>query len=409
MQSRKKIAIIGAGAAGLVAAVTAARAGGDVTVYEKHPRAGKKILATGNGRCNVSNTDLSLTHYHGKNPEFARFALESFGFEACRGFFEGLGLLYKIAPNGRAYPFSLQASSVVEILMYELESLGVRVLFESPVEAVTPSKQGLNIKAGTSGGSFDAVLVAAGGKAAPGLSSDGEGYALVSPLGHRTATPFPSLVQLKLDAPFLKKLSGVKVEGKVSLLDAKGSVIQEGEGDVLFTDYGISGNAVLDISRLAARKLLDGETVKVSVDAFPAMEAKALDDLLQKRFALQPKKEGIASLVGLVNKKLAGVLIDRTEIPRDKNVANYSKQERKALVKLMKEWEFRVTGTQDWKRAEVTAGGIETADVDPTTMESRLCKGLYFAGEVLDIDGDCGGYNLHWAWASGYLAGRSMV
>jgi predicted Rossmann fold flavoprotein len=409
MNHKKKIAIIGAGAAGLVAAITAARAGADVTVYEKHARAGKKILATGNGRCNVSNTDLSLSHYHGKEPRFARFALEVFGFEACREFFESLGLVYKVAPNGRAYPFSMQAASVVDVLMYELESLGARILFDAPVKTVTRGKTGLALKAGEVGGTFDAVLIATGGKAAPGLASDGEGYALAKPFGHNVAVPFPSLVQLKLEASFLKRISGVKVEGVVTLQDQSGRTIQEADGDILFTDYGISGNAVLDISRKAAERVLAGETVSVSIDSFPTMENKVLDELLQKRFTLQPKKEGVASLIGLVNKKLAAVLVEDAGIASDKNVANYSKQERKALVTRMKSWTFRVTGTQDWKRAEVTAGGIETKAVDPETMESKLQKGLYFAGEVLDIDGDCGGYNLHWAWASGYLAGRSMV
>lgn len=406
---RKRIAIIGAGAAGLVAAVTAARAGADVTVYEKHGRAGKKILATGNGRCNVSNEDLSLSHYHGSDPRFASYALENFGFDACREFFEALGLVYKIAPNGRAYPFSMQAASVVDLLMYELESLGVRVLFEAPVARIDRKGGKLELHAGELGGTFDAVLIATGGKAAPGLASDGEGYALAEPFGHKVTAPFPSLVQLRLDASFLKRISGVKVEGRVSLLDGKGSVLQEAEGDVLFTDYGISGNAVLDISREAAQRLQKGESVSVRVDGFPGMESKVLDELLQKRFTLQPTKDGIAGLIGLVNKKLAAVLVDEAGIPREKNVANYSKQERKALVRLMKSWTLPVTGTQEWKRAEVTAGGIETKDVDPETMESRLQKGLYFAGEVLDIDGDCGGYNLHWAWASGHLAGRSMV
>lgn len=409
MQRRKKIAIIGAGAAGLAAAVTAARAGADVTVYEKHPQAGRKILATGNGRCNVSNTDLSLSHYHGRDPEFARFALEQFGFEACREFFAGLGLEYKIAPNGRAYPLSLQAASVVELLMYELGELGCRVLFDTAVTEIVASKGGFTVRSGASGMQFDNVLIATGGKAAPGLSSDGEGYALAKAFGHKVATPFPSLVQLKLDAPFLKRLSGVKVEGVITLLDGSGKTLQEARGDVLFTDYGVSGNAVLDISRKAAERLPAGEKTAVRIDSFPELDAKELDAMLLKRFTLQPKKDGVAGLVGLVNKKLAAVVVEQAGIAKETNVANLSKKERKALVNLLKSWQFDVIGTQDWKRAEVTAGGIETKEIDPHTMESRLCKGLYFAGEVLDIDGDCGGYNLHWAWAGGYLAGRSMA
>lgn len=408
MTDKSNIAVIGAGAGGLAAALTAARAGAKVTVYEKHPQAGRKILATGNGRCNVSNVDLDLSHYHGRDPGFARYALEQFGFKACREFFRNLGLEYKVMPNGRAYPLSQQASSVVELMHYELEALGVRILFDSGVEKISPKKEGLAVACRHNESLYDAVLIATGGKAAPGLASDGEGYALAAPFGHTVTPTFPSLVQLKLDAPFLKKISGVKVDGTAALL-VEGETVQEAEGDVLFADYGLSGNAVLDISRKAGESLLAGKRVEVEVDSFPDLDEKALDSLLQKRFELHPKKETAASLVGLVNKKLAQAVTEAAGIPKETKVANLSKKERKAIVQHLKGWRFAVTGTQEWKRAEVTAGGIDVKDVNPETMESRLQRGLYFCGEVLDIDGDCGGYNLHWAWASGYLAGRSMV
>jgi hypothetical protein len=409
MGPKKRIAIIGAGAAGLVAAVAALRTGAVVSVYEKHSRPGRKILATGNGRCNISNTDLGLSHFHGQTPGFAAYALEQFGFAACREFFEGLGLAYRIADNGRAYPYSHQASSVVELLLYELEALGGRLITEASVTAVRFENGAFFLDGTGESGSFDRVLVATGGKAAPGLCGDGEGYGLLAPFGHRVVEPFPSLVQLKLDASFLKRISGVKIEGAITLLSGDDTVLQKAAGDLLFTDYGISGNAVLDISRKAGERLQRGETLYVRLDAFPEHETAELDALLLARFTLQPKKEAAASLVGLVNKKLAPAVVAAAGIAAERNVANLSKKERKALVRVLKGWEFSVTGTQEWSRAEVTAGGINTENVNPKTMESALQKGLYLAGELLDIDGDCGGYNLHWAWASGYLAGKSMA
>ena len=404
----RKIVIIGGGASGLVAAITASRAGAQVTVLEKLASVGKKILATGNGRCNMTNEEQGAHHYHCADPAFVTPAFKAFDYAKTIAFFHEIGVETLQLNGSKIYPLSLQASSVVDLLRDEAQNLGVDIHINSNVTAIKQLKKGFSV-ATEAGGALqaDKLLIATGGKAAEHLGSDGAGYAFAKTFGHAVTSLFPTLIQLRSDAKYLKKIAGVKFEGRVTLL-IDGKVVQSEEGDVLFTDYGVSGNTVIDISRRAAKALEEKREVKVRLNLLKMFDRKELDAMMLRRFENRPKKSLTFSLVGLVNKKLAPVIVNEV-IGEDKFAAQTSKKERLRLVDFMQNWELDITGTQEFKRAEATAGGVRVDEVDAQTMESKKVKGLYFAGEVLDVDGDCGGYNLQWAWSSGYLAGSSMT
>lgn len=404
----RNIVIIGGGASGLVAAIVAARQGAKVTVLEKLASVGKKILATGNGRCNMTNAELGMHHFHSSDPTFFRPALEVFGFEKTIAFFHEIGVETLQQKSTKIFPLSLQASSVVDLLRDEAQNLGVAIHINSEVSGLTKTEKGFVVVVeGAPALDAEKVLIATGGKAAAHLGSDGAGYKLAKVFGHTITPLFPTLVQLRSNAKYLKKISGVKFEGTMMLL-IDGEEVQRETGDILFTDYGVSGNTVIDISRNAAKALEEKRLVKIRMNLMPMFDRKALDAMMLRRFENRPKKSLTFSMVGLVNKKLAPIIVNET-IGEDKMAAHTSKKERLKLVDFMQNWELEITGTQEFKRAEATAGGIRVDEVDAQTMESKKIKGLYLAGEVLDVDGDCGGYNLQWAWSSGYLAGLSMA
>ena len=408
-----RIVIVGGGAAGLTAAIAAATRGALVTVLERLPRVGKKILATGNGRCNLTNVNLALTNYHGEDPAFATYALERFDVDRTLGFFADLGIEPRIETGGKVYPASGQASSVLDVLRYELDRLGVEIRCEARVKEIRRAESGFTLQLkDQSQLKTSRVIIATGGQAYPGLGSDGSGFSLVKNLGHTIVEPFPALVQLRLAADFLKQVKGLKFEGLARLLTgakAGGKVVGTARGEILFADYGVSGPPILELSRMAGERLKAGEEVWLRLTVLDLPEGE-LDRLLVDRFKSRPGKTLEFSLVGLINKRLIPVLcreagIDDTVRP----VAKVTPPERLRLVKLLRDWPLQVTGTTSWASAQVTAGGVRVAEVNPRTMESKLVPGLYFAGEVLDIDGDCGGFNLQWAWSSGWVAGSSAA
>ncbi len=396
-----RIAIIGAGASGMLAAIVCARRGADVVLYERCDRVGKKILATGNGRCNYSNADIKILNYHGQNPQFASYALENFGFCDTKEFFEELGMLTKIEQNGKAYPYSLQASSVLDVLRFELERLDVKVvcgfeaakLYKKNDEFNIVSYDNVRVTA-------DKVILACGGKASSALGSNGSGYELLKSFGHKVTNTFPALVQVKTDTKYVKALKGIKLDAKVTFL-ADG-VEQTTYGEVLFCDYGLSGPAIFNISRLCG----EYKNAKIVLDLLPEIDYNNLRELLIKRKAPYRNIENF--FVGMINKKVGMTVAKYAEVlPYARSSDSLSDKEINALASAIKKFTLSVEGTMSWNNAQVTAGGIVTDDVCEKTMESKLCPGLYITGELLDIDGDCGGYNLQWAWSSGYLAGVS--
>ena len=404
----KNIAIIGAGASGLIAAIVAAREGAAVTVYEKNSKIGRKLLATGNGRCNITNRDLTLTHFHGKNPLFAIPALKQFDYHKCYNFFNELGIELIEKENGRLYPMSLQASSVVDMLIYETKRVGVKFKINTDITDIEKINNGFLLKTANHNDLYLKLLIATGSPAMPSLGSCDSGYDFAKSFGHTIIQPLPSLVQLISSAPYLKKVSGVKFNGHIKVLINKQNQCST-YGDILFTNYGVSGSAILDVSRPISTALANKNSVEVILDLMPLFSKEKLITLLQKRVKFANNKTIALYLEGLINKKLTTVIIEEANLPANINQAN--QLGRKDLTKIaytIKNIKLKIIDTKGFKSCEVAAGGIDTTEIDQNTMQSKLQNGLFFSGEVLDIDGDCGGYNLQWAWASGYVAGKSL-
>lgn len=393
------VAVIGGGASGLTAAIAAARKGAKVTLYEGGARVGKKILITGNGRCNLTNINADVNHYHGENTKFIMGVKNRFWVNETIDFFKEIGVMVKEETEGRIYPNSDRASSVLDALRFYADYMGVRTVCDFEVIAVK-KKDGkfLITSRDNKSGKADKVIVATGGMAAPSTGSKGIGYDIFKSMGH-TVTPLrPSLVQLKSDTKLVRPLKGVRVNAAVTL----GKYTEMGE--VQFTDYGLSGIVIFNIS---AR--LDGEK-KISLDLMPARSRKEINALLRER------KDNLFYLTldeflsGMFNKKI-GVLLLKTIGAEllTRGTDTLTSKEINRVTEIIKKWEFPVTGTMSWNNAQVTGGGVRTSEFNPSTMESKKTEGLYGCGEVMDIDGDCGGYNLQWAWSSGYTAGDSAA
>lgn len=409
----KQISIIGGGAAGLVAAIVAARNGSNVVIYERMNRVGKKILATGNGRCNMTNINLTadnLSCIHGKNKEFASNILKRFTVEDTINFFEVLGIAHKVEDGGKVFPMSNQAGSVLDVLRYEIEKLGVQVIYDVEIEEIIQNKNKFILK-DINGAEYecDKVIISTGGKSNPNLGSNGSGYELTKKLGHSIIKPFPALVQLKLESPFLKSVKGVKFDGQASII-VNNEVLRTEEGEILFTDYGISGPPILQLSRKAIESLECKKNPTIKVDMFPNHTYEELLDLISLRLSYQYDRPLDFSFIGLINKKLIPIILKEANIRNIKRLCyETSNKEIEKIVRLLKDWQFKIVGSQSWKHSQVTAGGVDLSQVNSETLESELIPGIYIAGELLDIDGDCGGFNLQWAWSSGYVAGTEAA
>lgn len=404
-----KVLVIGGGAAGMMAAISAKNHGADVILLERNNRVGRKILATGNGRCNYTNINLSIDNYHGKNPKFPYSPLSQFNVYDTIDFFERLGITPYIEENGRVYPMSLQSSSVLDVLRFELEYLGIEVITEAFVTDISKKANKFSVTL-EDGRKFtgDRIILATGGKAAPNTGSDGNGYKLAEKLGHTIEYVFPGLVQLKLEGNFFKKVDGVKIVGVAELYD-ENMLIRREEGDILFTNYGISGPPILQISRIANKLLYEGKKPELKIVIIKDKNKEELEKYLHYRFSFMPKKTIEKALIGLINKRLIIPMLKEIGVDKNKLIAHISKEEIRKISNILTDFRFNIIGSKSWDSAQVTAGGVKTDEINNTTMESKLVKGLYFAGEIVDVDGDCGGFNLQWAWSSGYVAGKNSA
>lgn len=410
MNKGKRVIVVGGGAAGMTAAISAARLGARVTILEKNSRVGKKLLVTGNGRCNFTNINADPAYYHGADPEFVRGALTNFSVNDTFRFFEKLGIVPKVEDLGKVFPMSDQASSVLDVLLYELNELGVEIVGDAFVSDIIKGDREFSVKL-KNGAEYqgDKVIIATGGKAMPAGGSDGNGHDLAKKLGHTITDIFPALVQLKLEGSFFKRIEGVKFVGTAVIMSGDESLAAD-RGDILFTNYGISGPPILQISRKAGELLNAGKEAFLKITLIDAMTKDDLRRMIEKRFQTGSKKPVDFSLVGLINKRLIPVVLSEAGINDLKRpVAGLSAAEREGIVNILTDWRFKIRGTMSWSSAQVTAGGVATAEIDEQTMESKLVKGMFFAGEIVDIDGQCGGFNLQWAWSSGFVAGRSAV
>ena len=410
MNQSKQVIVVGGGAAGMMAAITARRRGAHVTILEKNPRVGKKILATGNGRCNFTNIHADHADYHGNNPEFARSALTSFTVTDTIRFFEKLGITPKVEDFGKVFPMSDQASSILDVLLFELNQLQVEIICNAVVAEITKEEQQFKIRL-QDGPVYrgDRVIIATGGKAMPASGSDGSGYDLARKLGHTITALFPALVQLMLEGSYFQRIAGVKFVGTAEIIHHGQSLAQD-RGDILFANYGVSGPPIFQLSRKAGELLHAGKEAYLKITLLDRFSKAELSELIKKRFQASPQKPVDISLVGLINKRLIPVLLSEAGIKDLKRpVAALSASEQAGISNILNDWRFKIRGTKSWPSAQVTAGGVATTEIEADTMESKLVKGLFFAGEIIDIDGDCGGFNLQWAWSSGFVAGQSAA
>ncbi len=399
-----KVLVVGGGAAGMMAAISAKINGAEVVVLERNNRVGKKILATGNGRCNYTNINLSIDNYHGKNPKFAYSCLSKFGVAETLDFFERLGITPAIEEKGKVFPLSFQSSSVLDVLRFELEDLGVEILTDVFVIGINKGEKFELILEDGRKVYGDKVILATGGCAAPNTGSDGNGYTLAKSMGHSIVEVFPGLVQLKLEGDIFKQVDGVKFVGTAGLYVGN-ELIKEDRGDILFTNYGISGPPILQLSRTALEYLNNNKAIELKISIIDSKTEKELFDYLIYRFGFMAKKTIEKGLIGLINKRLILPILKEVNIDKNKQISYLSNEEVRRLANILTDWRFNISGSKSFKDAQVTAGGINTDEIDSSTMESKLIEGLYFAGEIVDIDGDCGGFNLQWAWSSGYVAG----
>jgi predicted Rossmann fold flavoprotein len=406
-----KIAIIGAGAAGIIAAITAKRLNKNlhIDLFDANKGIGKKILASGNGRCNISNNQITSKNYLGENPDFTSFALKEFDFKAFEKFCKSIGLLLDIKPSGKVYPLSNEAKSVTNLLELALQELGVNIYLESMIIDIEKVEDKFNIKTQENEyKAYDKVLISNGLGAAPQLNANESGLDFASKFGHSFNPTYPSLVGLKTDNTYNGKLQGVKKECNVNLY-VNGNLEQEIFGDVLFTSYGVSGFAILDISQLAVLNLSQYQDVKIAINFFPKINRNDLGDQIQTLFKTIPSQKAVDIITGMVSNKIAPVLLDICKINIDTKAADVNAKQIKALAYQLNQWKLKIIDTQGFGHAEASGGGVRTAEVDNKTYESKLVKNLYFAGEVLDIVGNRGGFNLQFAWASGYFVGKSLA
>jgi len=398
--SLPKICIIGGGDSGMTAAIVARRNGADLTIIERNSRVGKKILATGNGRCNYTNVLTSVQDYN--NPDFVSYALSHFSPAKALDFFGELGVVPKIEKAGKTYPLSEQASSIVDVFLYELEHLGIETVTDAFVYNIIRKNNYFTIQL-QDGRNIDCdkVIISTGGMALPKSGSDGSGYELAKHLGHTITEVFPAIVKLKLESPYLNHLEGIKMPTKVELL-VDGQVVQEAEDDILFGNYGISGPAILDISRKANELYLAGKDPYVKLILVSQLSRRQVED----RFANSLDRPIDFALVGLIHKRYISALIKEAKIDKQNTlVKDLSHKQLEKVITLLFDWRFKIRGSKSFQDAQATAGGVNVKEINDLTMESLLVNGLYFTGEVMDIDGRCGGFNLQWAWSSGYLAG----
>ena len=397
-----KILIIGGGASGMMAALTAAEQPGNaVTLLERQSRVGRKLLATGNGRCNLTNLDLAATHYHGARPDFAVPALSRFGLDDTLRFFRSLGLLTVADDTGRVYPLSDQANSVLDVLRFALETRGVSVVCSCDVIEVKKKARGYEAISATGERYFgDRLIVAAGGCAGKKLGGTKSGYRLLGMLGHSCTPLSPSLTQIKTDQTHVRALKGVRADALVQLRQ-NGRRIAHEAGEVQFTDFGLSGPVAFSLSREAG--LLDG--AELTLDFLRAYGCADVDALLQNKRAAMGALPAAELLSGMLHARLGGVIMRRALGSLQRPAGALTDAELTQVRQQLRCFTLPVTGVMGMENAQVTAGGIATDEFDPQTLESRLAPGVFATGEVLDIDGDCGGYNLQWAWSSGRLAG----
>ena len=396
------VGIVGAGASGMAAALSAAQNPNvRVELFERQARVGRKLQATGNGRCNLSNLHASNGGYHGEDADFAAFAISSFDPTATLDWFRDIGLFTVAEDSGRVYPYSDHANSVVDVLRLGLEKDNIRLHTGFEVRKIRRDDAGFLVDDGQRQVRCDRLIVACGGLAGTKLGGSMSGYKLLAKLGHRSTRLRPALVQLKTDWAGVASLKGIRANCHVQIIH-NGAVYAESTGELQFTDYGLSGPVIFEVSRDACAA--NGEWF-ARMDFMPCIKAEELlQELLGRTQTSLPVEE---LLTGILHNRLGRILTRMAGVKNKQFISELTENEIKNVVETVKSFCLNLTEPMGMDNAQVTAGGVLTKDFDPNTMESKLIPGLYACGEILDVDGDCGGYNLQWAWSSGRLAGLS--
>ena len=411
----KKVLVIGGGAGGIMAAITAARSGAAVTLWERNDRLGKKLAITGKGRCNVTNagtTDDIIKNLTG-NGRFMYSALNTFNNEDTMAFFEEIGVPLKVERGRRVFPVSDKASDVVKALEKELARQKVRVAYNHRASGLLTAEGRISGAVCNQGSfDFDAVILATGGCTYKGTGSSGDGYQLAKSVGHTITPILPSLVPLVAADPWIGELAGLSLRNsKIELYNPKGKKLASDFGEMLFTHFGLSGPCILSLSDTAARFWLKKPDQKlfVKIDLKPALSAEQLDDRIQRDFQKYSRKIFANSLGDLLPKSLIPVVIKLSAINPETPVNQITREQRQTLLKLLKEFPVTLSGTRPLNEGIVTAGGVCVKEVNPKTFESKIMPGLYIVGELLDVHGFTGGYNLQAAWSCGYAAGEAAA
>ena len=403
---KTEIAVIGGGASGLMAAITAKKSGKEVIILERKDRILKKVLITGNGRCNITNVNANISNYFGKNISSVENILNRFTPQDTMDFFNELGIVCNEENRGKVYPLSGQASSVVDALRFEAEKLGIKIETEFYVRKIEKdgfkfkiySEDKKKIEAGR-------VILAAGGQSYPELGSNGSGFELAKELGHSVTKLSPSIVQLKTEKNQVKGLQGIKTDVAVTAYGDNKKICTY-DGELLFTDYGISGNVVFNISFVMPLY----KNVEFEIDFMEKFDYNELYEMLKERKRILSHLTMENYFNGMINKKLGQFLSKVSGIEKlSKPVKDLNDSEIRKLCTVLKKYRIKILDTTGFRNAQVTAGGVSLDEVNSETLESRIVKGLYFSGEVLDVYGECGGFNLQWAWASGYIAGKNVA
>ena len=403
---KNDVIIIGGGAAGLCAAVALKQKNPDLSVrlLEALPRVGKKLATTGNGRCNITNKNIVKERYHGKNTDFAVYALSRFGGSKTEEFFHGIGVDF-VFEEDKGYPASLQAASVVDCLRFAAEETGVIVCTETRVTNIQLSGGLFKVIAGNMSFLSENVIIAAGLlSGGERLGSDGQMLALLKKAGFKTVKTHPAIVQLKTAPEIVRQLKGIKVNADVSLKSG-GRLLRREYGEVLFCDYGLSGPPVLQVSGAAAT----AQSPVISLDLMPDKSLQALTAELRERIALLSTRSTDEFFTGMMNKRLGQIIIKAANYKLNTPVSAFDKNAPQRMAGVIKDFSFAVTGNTGFINSQVTSGGLDTEQFDPQTMMSREYKGLYAIGEILDIDGDCGGFNLQWSWSSALCAAEAIA
>ncbi|AGB41358.1 flavoprotein, HI0933 family [Halobacteroides halobius DSM 5150] len=403
--------VVGGGAAGMMAAGQAATRGKKVLLLEKNEQVGKKLLITGKGRCNLTN-DCDIEEIINNFPDNGKFlysSLYTFSNWQLRDFFAKLGVKTKVERGNRVFPTSDSAHDIVSALKKFMEENGVEIRLNSAVETITvKNKQVTGVQTKDKKIYFAAnILLAVGGKAYPTTGSSGDGYDIAKELGHRVIPSKPSLVPLEVKEDWAPKLQGLNLRNVTATLVIDGAEKKEEFGEMLFTHFGVSGPIILTLSRDVVN-YLGRHSIKLRINLKPALSLEQLDNRLQRDFAKYSRKQFKNSLGDLLPSKLIPVIVQLSSIPATKFVNQITRKEREELVDLLTNLKLTITGTQGFKRAIVTVGGIDTEEINPSTLESKLVQGLYFAGEVIDVDAYTGGFNLQGAFSMGYVVGNNV-